>query len=71
MQAMRTIGPEFDFQILQIVTEKDEDELLDSLDEIIATLRFREDALRLLRCIRIAGQLGFAIEDETSVRLGC
>ena len=27
--------------------------------------RFREDALRLLRCVRIAGQLGFAIEEET------
>ncbi len=27
--------------------------------------RFEEDALRLLRCIRIAGQIGFAIEDET------
>jgi tRNA nucleotidyltransferase (CCA-adding enzyme) len=27
--------------------------------------RFREDALRLLRCIRIAGQLGFEIEEET------
>jgi len=27
--------------------------------------RFREDALRLLRCVRIAGQLGFGIEEET------
>jgi len=27
--------------------------------------RFREDALRMLRCVRIAGQLGFSIEEET------
>lgn len=27
--------------------------------------RFGEDALRLLRCIRIAGQIGFGIEEET------
>jgi poly(A) polymerase/tRNA nucleotidyltransferase (CCA-adding enzyme) len=31
--------------------------------------RFREDALRLLRCVRIAGQLGFAIEVETYAAL--
>lgn len=31
--------------------------------------RFREDALRLLRCIRLAGQLDFAIEEETYLAL--
>jgi poly(A) polymerase/tRNA nucleotidyltransferase (CCA-adding enzyme) len=31
--------------------------------------RFREDALRMIRCIRIAGQLGFAIEEETYLAL--
>ncbi|MFV0314594.1 MAG: CCA tRNA nucleotidyltransferase [Anaerotignum sp.] len=28
-------------------------------------LRFQEDALRMLRCVRFAAQLGFAVEDET------
>ena len=27
--------------------------------------RFREDALRIMRCVRFAAQLGFAIEEET------
>lgn len=31
--------------------------------------RFREDALRMLRCIRIAGQLDFAIEEESYLAL--
>ena len=30
-----------------------------------ATRRFEEDALRILRCVRFAVQLGFAVEDET------
>lgn len=28
-------------------------------------LRFQEDALRMLRCVRFAAQLGFTVEDET------
>lgn len=28
-------------------------------------LRFQEDALRMLRCVRFAAQLGFSVEDET------
>ena len=31
--------------------------------------RYREDALRMLRCVRIAGQLGFSIEEETYLGL--
>ncbi len=32
--------------------------------------RFKEDALRLMRCVRFAAQLGFAIEKETGDALG-
>lgn len=30
-----------------------------------AALRFQEDALRMLRCVRFAAQLGFTVENET------
>lgn len=30
-----------------------------------AALRFQEDALRMLRCVRFAAQLGFSVENET------
>ncbi|MDD4844836.1 MAG: CCA tRNA nucleotidyltransferase, partial [Anaerotignum sp.] len=32
-------------------------------------LRFQEDALRMLRCVRFAAQLGFAVENETYTAL--
>lgn len=31
----------------------------------VAEERFSEDALRMLRAVRFAGQLGFSIEEET------
>lgn len=33
-------------------------------------LRFQEDALRMLRCVRFGVQLGFEVEEETKVALG-
>lgn len=66
-----------DFTVNAIAFDFDSSSLVDphgGLDDLGARMircvgrpedRFREDALRMLRCIRIAGQLGFTIHDET------